>query len=476
MLPMRPLPTVLLRLRSLWLVGMCCLLAACASVRYTPLATIDRVQPEVGYRLRTAVQSQTADRARADDLFVVMMFSGGGSRAAALGYGVLKEMRRQQFVRNGETTDLSAQVDLTFGISGGSMLSAAWALEGPEIFQTFEPHFLKQDIQRNIVHKVFSVTNWSRLSSPEFGRGDLLEEQLDLTLFQHATFGDLASRRKGPFSVISATDMSTGSRLDFIQENFDVLCLNLSKLPVARAVAASSAVPLVFAPVTLNNHGGHCHYTLPEEMQQALFLTSPGSLEHKTRMEIVRSLTGYDESRQRPYIHLLDGGLVDNLGMRGLLDATQLYSSEQIYDQFTLHRARRIVVISVNAQNRPASVIDQSAAVPPTREVVQALVNIPIDRNSQESLRQFRRLIDHWRAGEQARARQKGETPVDLYFISLDLADLPDAAQRRQALNIPTSLYLPPAQINLLEEAGSVLLRQSSEFQRLQKDLSLTRS
>ena len=82
MLPMRPLPTVLLRLRSLWLVGMCCLLAACASVRYTPLATIDRVQPEVGYRLRTAVQSQTADRARADDLFVVMMFSGGGSRAA----------------------------------------------------------------------------------------------------------------------------------------------------------------------------------------------------------------------------------------------------------------------------------------------------------------------------------------------------------------------------------------------------------
>ena len=65
---------------------------------------------------------------------------------------------------------------------------------------------------------------------------------------------------------------------------------------------------------------------------------------------------------------------------------------------------------------------------------------------------------------------------MDLYFISLDLADLPDAAQRRQALDIPTSLYLPPAQINLLEEAGSVLLRQSSEFQRLQKDLSLTRS
>lgn len=82
-----------------------------------------------------------------------------------------------------------------------------------------------------------------RLTSAEFGRGDLLQEQLNQTLFKDATFSDLVNGRKGPFAVISATDMSIGQRINFTQEFFDIMCLNLNDLEVARAVAASSAVP-----------------------------------------------------------------------------------------------------------------------------------------------------------------------------------------------------------------------------------------
>lgn len=63
--------------------------------------------------------------------------------------------------------------------------------------------------------------------------------------------------------------MSQGRRLDFTQEYFDPMCLNLFPICRWRAPAASSAVPLLFAPLTLNNNGGNCGYTLPVQIRQA---------------------------------------------------------------------------------------------------------------------------------------------------------------------------------------------------------------
>jgi NTE family protein len=57
----------------------------------------------------------------------------------------------------------------------------------------------------------------------------------------------------GPFVAIHATDLTIGSPFTFVQDQFDYLCSDLSTYPVARAVAASSAVPLVFSPITLRN-------------------------------------------------------------------------------------------------------------------------------------------------------------------------------------------------------------------------------
>jgi NTE family protein len=59
--------------------------------------------------------------------------------------------------------------------------------------------------------------------------------------------------------LASATDISTGARLVFDQDVFDAMCSDLAALPLSRAASASSAVPIVFSPVTLNNHGGSCH-------------------------------------------------------------------------------------------------------------------------------------------------------------------------------------------------------------------------
>ena len=94
-----------------------------------------------------------------------------------------------------------------------------------------------------------------RLTSPQFGRSDLLQEQLNLALYRGKNL-QILNNVKGPFAVINATDMVAGQEVSFTQDFFDWLCVDLNDVEIARAVAASSAVPLIFSPITQNNHGG----------------------------------------------------------------------------------------------------------------------------------------------------------------------------------------------------------------------------
>jgi len=234
------------------------LLTACGHIEYQPLATIDRVDHSRGYRLQHVFHDQ-----QDDDLFLVLLFSGGGTRAAAFGYGVLEVLAATPITGHGKTASLLEKTDLVHGVSGGSILATYLGLHGKNTVPRFEREFLQQNLQSTVLRQLLSLANLPRLTSSQYGRGDLLAEELDRLLYHGATFADLAERRQGPFAVISATDMSLGQRVEFTQEHFDALCLDLNRLPIARAVAASSAVPLIFAPITLNNHGGHCHYQPP---------------------------------------------------------------------------------------------------------------------------------------------------------------------------------------------------------------------
>ncbi len=434
-------------------------LSACAQLTYRPLAPIEKVDTAAGYRLE-----QVLNQKDSGDIFAVLMFSGGGTRAAAFGYGVLEELDKQQ---GGAGKTLLDDVDIVFGISGGSVLAGYYALHGKETIPSFERRFLKQNFQKQVVKQVFSAANLPRLTSPQFGRGDLLQEQFENTLFGRATFGDLAKRRKGPFAVISATDMATGNRINFTQEYFDAMCLDLEQLPLARAVAASSAVPLVFSPLTLNNSGGRCGYALPERIQSAIAQSENGLI-RRTRKEYGDSLLQYGDAEKRPFIHLLDGGLTDNLGLRSLLDASEMYTGNSIYEEVGNKGVQKIVIINVNAQNKLDNAIDRSADVPGFSDVMNAVINIPIDKYSEESLRSFRRFTDAWNKGIQ----EKGSGP-QMYFVSLNLSDLPESELRRQVLNIPTSFYLPVGDINNLKEAAHLLLKSSPEYRRLLADLAV---
>lgn len=248
------------KIKQLFIFAFTLVLSACSLVVYKPVETIKQVNVERGYRQKNVI----AESAK-DGNIVVIMFSGGGTRAAALGYGVLEEFKKVRVKETNKGNTLLENIDIAFGVSGGSILATYFALEGKDIIPKFADRFLKANFQKDIITEVFSLSNLPRLSSPQYGRGDLLQERLNFALYHGKKFGDLVKNRKGPFAVISATDMNIGQKLTFTQETFDGLCLNLNDLEISRAVAASSSVPLIFAPLTLNNNGGNCHFSMPQE-------------------------------------------------------------------------------------------------------------------------------------------------------------------------------------------------------------------
>ena len=73
---------------TLWLVGCIIWLSACNLVTYQPTETISQIEPQTGYRLSTAME-----QALQKENLLIVTFSGGGSRAASLGYGVLEQFK-----------------------------------------------------------------------------------------------------------------------------------------------------------------------------------------------------------------------------------------------------------------------------------------------------------------------------------------------------------------------------------------------
>ena len=121
-----------------------------------------------------------------------------------------------------------------------------------------------------------------------------------------ATFRDLLDKQT-PVAVASGIDLSTGSRLAFYQQDFDLLCSDLNKVRLSRAAATSSAVPVVLSAVTFDNYGGTCGYQYPAWVRD---VAKPEGRPRPAGRAVqrYREMQDFQNSKDRPYIHLVDGG------------------------------------------------------------------------------------------------------------------------------------------------------------------------
>ena len=177
-------------------------------------------EPEYSVRSHVAADGNS-------DLALMVSFSGGGTRAAALAYGVMLELRDTHIMVNGEPARLLDQVDSISSVSGGSFTSAYYGLHGDGLFEDFEEVFLRYDIQGHLVRSTLNPLHWFSRK----GRTERAIEYYQKKVFHNATYADM--RKPGrPLIVINASDLSHGVRFSFVQEYFDLLCPALSAEPV----------------------------------------------------------------------------------------------------------------------------------------------------------------------------------------------------------------------------------------------------
>ena len=400
-----------------------------------------------------------------DSLVVILTFSGGGARAAAFAYGVLDELKNTPIHRSGEATTLLDEVDVVAGVSGGSVTAAYFAAFGEEIFRTFEPAYLKFDFEGALMSRTRSLGNALQLSSPWFGRGHLLAQQFDETLFHGATYGDLAARRTRPFLLITATDLTLGTGFEFSQDQFDILCSRLDRVPLALAVAASSAVPLVLSPITIRNYARNC----------ASGPAQPDAPSISPR--VAATAAAYLDSEQRPFIHLVDGGLSDNLAVRWIIDNIALSEGmAKPIEHNGFRDVEKLVLINVNAEQSLNLSIDRSERVPSIPEVFEAVSSASLARRSRETKEILAGSTTQWREKLRSASRSNSRVlspSIDLYVIEVSLQAHPDPKLREQLQVIPTSFSLPPDEVDKLIHAAQAILRDSNEFRRLLRDLAL---
>jgi NTE family protein len=413
---------------------------------------------------------------------ILMAFSGGGSRAAALGLGVLDELTAETYPADGRWAALIDRVSVVSSVSGGSVVAAWFGLVGPPRLDELKADFLARDNMASLEWQAADPLTLARLAFSNYTRIDALRDLLDRELFHGARFADL--RRPGaPLVVMNATDMESGEVFAFTPQRFDDLCSDLDQLPISVAVAASAAFPVALSPMSLRNYSYEdCRTTLPGGgwIRAELTLTLPRyiNLEEYKRARYANALrNGKDAYRNEHYLHLLDGGLKDNQGVQSLTEVlVSPHSPVQILGGINTGRAKRIAVISVNARADADNGVGSHAAVPGLLKVVNTVIGAPIDSTTAYANASLQDLVETLKGAGASAARAPGEPlfrGLRVYGISVDFDQFSPEQRQLQTdvKNIGTSWSLSPVQLQTAIEAGRVLLRQHPCFQRLLLDL-----
>jgi len=265
------------------------------------IASVD-VLHDVDWRCRNEWSGGPPERAidqcravpsRRDPNFIALALSGGGSRAAVFSAAVMFELQKRGILQ---------QVDVISSASGGSVSAALYAVscdDGQTCAPPVTPNLNRTAWKESIIFPLLQsnyIDRW-RINCwrPEnivryatyFDRTDVMAETFAEGLFggtrdteKSFLFRDLNPRR--PYLLRNSTNNSDSAAVpeifSFTEKDFSAIRSRLDLFPVAYGVAGSAAFPGAFHYVTLRN------YSKPEEK----------------------------------FIHLMDGGVMDNLGIESL--------------------------------------------------------------------------------------------------------------------------------------------------------------
>ncbi len=406
-----------------------------------------------------------------DELLVALSFSGGGTRAAAFSHGVLTEMDTTRLRGRAGSTSLLDRVDFVSGVSGGSITAAYFGLKKRAALDDFRERFLLRDAEESLRTNL-SILNVSRAFAGGVNNSTGFTRWLDQNLFEGATFAEFRADRR-PRIWINAADIYNRTTFVFGATAFSAICSDLSSYPLADAVAASAAVPVVFAPVVIQNYSERCRHPLPDWIAKAR--TNPKAA--PMLKAFANAIGRYHDGSIR-YVKLLDGGLVDNYGLSGFTIAR--LSSDTPYGPLTQRQAvklRRVMAMVVDAGRGPSGNWTQTVEGPSGPELVVAAADTAIDASVRASytafdqtMMEWQNALIRWRCSLSAEQRTRLGAPpnwkcadVKIFVTRVGFDQL--GPERAAELDkVQTSFKLPAAEVDTVIAAGRDALRGNQVY------------
>ncbi len=434
-------------------------------------------QPITG-SAENAFASTRSDPTAADDVLVGLAFSGGGTRAAAFSYGVLSEVNQTTVRTRSGTHSLLDSVGFVSGVSGGAVTAAYYGLKKREALADFREKFLIRNAEEGLNTSVDPISLVKALGG---GVNDVrsFANWLDKNLFEGATFADFR-KTPGPRVWINASDIYNRTPFIYGEAAFIALCSDLASYPIADAVAASAAVPIVFTPMVIKTYPKGCTDEPPPWLQKAH--NDPNTA--PMLKAFADALYSYRDGSTK-FIKLLDGGLVDNFGLSGFtISRLSARTAHEPLSPEQAVRLRRSIVILVDAGRAPSGDWVQKVEGPTGMELVNAASDTAVQASVRSSFTAFERImadwqrqIIAWRCGLSAEQRKRYGAPAnwncrDIKFLVNRVAFDQLGPERAKVLNaIDTRLKLPVDQVDALIVAGRDALRASPMFREFLKGI-----
>ncbi|MBX9828587.1 MAG: patatin-like phospholipase family protein [Xanthobacteraceae bacterium] len=431
-------------------------LAGCAS-----LGVSDPTNQPLSGKAAEAFAASRQDPTAGDDVLVGLAFSGGGTRAAAFAHGVLQEIDQTTARSRSGTHSLLDRVGFVSGVSGGSVAAAYFGLKKRAALADFRERFLTRDGEQGLSTSINAVSLVRAMSG---GVNDVrvFSRWLDDNLFNGATFADFR-KTPGPRIWINASDIYNRTPFIYGEAAFISLCSNLATYPIAEAVAASAAVPVVFTPMVIKTYPKQCTDQPPEWLQKARNNPNAPPL----LKNFADALYSYSDGSTK-YLKLLDGGLVDNFGLSGF--TISRLAARTPHEPLSPEQAvqlRRSIVILVDAGRGPSGDWVQRVDGPTGTELIMAAADTAGQASVNASYTAFQSIMSdwqrqliNWRCGLSPELRKRYGAPAswncrDLKITVTRVAFDQLGPERAKVLNaVDTRLKLPVNQVDVVIAAG----------------------
>lgn len=404
-------------------------------------------------------------------------FSGGGTRAMALSYYVCSELntipyKKHYIKEEWVETSLMQEIDYVSGVSGGSFTASALPVYKTK-WDTFETIGVKKNIQGSIIWRLFWPWNWPYLLSPYYDRTDLAAEFYKKHIFKNKVFGNIP---KHPKIYINSTLLAEGNHFVFSKEYFKYIRSDFDNYPLGFACAASSAFPVGFTPITLKNYSDSL--TEKELLKDPKYKRALRNSERDINQYNYLKLRKFLNNKYNKWLHLQDGGLAGNTGIKRVLDEWKTNGEINQAINNSKCPLKRLIVLVINAGTEKVDESCRKQNAPNSMEVVLYTTTTAMDILSSERLEKLKDKMDElWQTALISRkpgsfpdkALSKLEKP---YLIEINARNIKDENLKNEFNDIPTSFNLSEKHLEVIKRTSVHLLENNKDYVRLLKSIN----